>query len=358
MWSKRRDRSRILCLIFCTTVLWLGSAGAGELHLTWSDNANDETGFAVERRAEADEAFTEIAALGANSVSYTDAGLPDGIVFCYRVRAFNNVGFSAYSNVGCAASRSAELFAVVLPSSRSVQVETRATAFATIFNPGPEVATACRIAKVTNVPATLSYQTTDPLTNQPVGAADAPADIPPGQPQTFVLSLTPTGLVAPTEVALDFSCSNKRAARTIVGVNTLLFSASGPPVADVVALAATFGGNGIVDLQRVDGVGLFAVGSLNVGASAYVTVSADAGSESLPLTLTVCETDAATGACLLPATPVVTVNYEGNSARSFAVFVQASAMVPFDPALNRVFVRFRDPGNMVRGETSVAVQTQ
>ncbi|MGH7893977.1 MAG: hypothetical protein ACREQL_04865 [Candidatus Binatia bacterium] len=345
-------------MIFCTTLLWQGGARAGELHLTWTDNADDETGYAVERRAEADETFTEIASLGANSVSYTDVGLPDGMAFCYRVRAFNNVGFSPYSSAACAASRSAELFAAVLPSSRSVQIESRATAFATIFNPGPEEATACGIAKVTNVPASLSYQTTDPQTNQPVGAADAPADIPPGRRQTFVLSLTPTALVAPIEVALDFSCSNKRPARTIVGVNTLLFSASGLPVADVVALAATLDGNGIVDLQKLDGVGLFAVGSLNVGASADITVRADTGSESLPLTLTVCETNTATGACLLPATPVVTVNYEGNSQRSFAVFVQANSIVPFDPAHNRVFVRFRDTENSIRGETSVAVQTQ
>ena len=33
-------------------------------------------------------------------------------------------------------------------------------------------------------------------------------------------------------------------------------------------------------------------------------------------------------------------------------------VIAFDPAVNRVFVRFTDNGGVVRGATSVAVQTQ
>jgi hypothetical protein len=40
------------------------------------------------------------------------------------------------------------------------------------------------------------------------------------------------------------------------------------------------------------------------------------------------------------------------------VFGQASGAIAFDPVNNRIFVQFTDPGGKVRGETSVAVETQ
>jgi hypothetical protein len=43
---------------------------------------------------------------------------------------------------------------------------------------------------------------------------------------------------------------------------------------------------------------------------------------------------------------------------TFAVFVKGNGTVPFDPAANRVAVRFRDGGGVIRGATSVAVRTQ
>jgi hypothetical protein len=43
---------------------------------------------------------------------------------------------------------------------------------------------------------------------------------------------------------------------------------------------------------------------------------------------------------------------------TFGIFVQGAGNVPFDPALNRIFVRFTDAGNVTRGSTSVAVMTQ
>jgi hypothetical protein len=42
----------------------------------------------------------------------------------------------------------------------------------------------------------------------------------------------------------------------------------------------------------------------------------------------------------------------------FGIFVQGNGTVTFDPAANRIFVRFKDDGNITRGSTSVAVRTQ
>jgi len=250
------------------------------------------------------------------------------------------------------------LAAAVLPASRSVQVDAAATAFATIINAGPSTATACGLAGRTLVSGSFLYQTTDPATNLPTGNPNTPVDIPAGGLQTYVFAFTPSAPVAPTEVGLAFDCTSTAPAAVIAGVNTLLLSASSSPGPDVIALAATLSGDGIVNVPGATGTGLFAVGTSNVGATGTITVSADTGGVTLPLTLTVCETNTATGACLVPPTPTVTVAYVGPSNRSFAVFAQGNGIVPFSPGVNRVFVRFRDGGGQTRGATSVAVRTQ
>ncbi len=65
------------------------------LTLSWTDNADNEVGYRVERRSGAGS-FEEVAVLDVNSESYTDSGLPAG-AYTYRVLAFNVVG-SASSN--------------------------------------------------------------------------------------------------------------------------------------------------------------------------------------------------------------------------------------------------------------------
>jgi hypothetical protein len=130
------------------------------------------------------------------------------------------------------------IVAALLPSSRSVQVGTFATAFATIINAGSVTATSCGISLITAIPATFSFQTTNPLTNQVMGSPNTPVNIPPGAAQSFVFSLRPNSPIAPTEVQFSFDCSNTNPAPVNTGLNTLLLSASNTPVPDIVALAA------------------------------------------------------------------------------------------------------------------------
>jgi len=69
------------------------------------------------------------------------------------------------------------LLAAVLPASRSVQIGTPASAFATIINQGPGTATGCEIFPVPDLPGSFGYQTTDPATNLVTGSPNTPADI-------------------------------------------------------------------------------------------------------------------------------------------------------------------------------------
>src|SRR5262245_42737818 len=64
------------------------------------------------------------------------------------------------------------LAAAVLPASRSAQVGSPVTAFATVINIGPGTATGCSIAPKTTIPASFVYQTTDPATNALTGTAN------------------------------------------------------------------------------------------------------------------------------------------------------------------------------------------
>jgi len=62
-------------LLLVVVMAWVVEATATQLSLLWTDNADNEDGFKIERRS--------------------------GATSCYRVRAFNGAGDSAYSNEAC-----------------------------------------------------------------------------------------------------------------------------------------------------------------------------------------------------------------------------------------------------------------
>jgi hypothetical protein len=57
------------------------------------------TGVAVERRSGNRGTWQRVAKLPADAKSYRDTGAPSGQALCYRVRALNEAGESAYSNI-------------------------------------------------------------------------------------------------------------------------------------------------------------------------------------------------------------------------------------------------------------------
>src|SRR5213082_2365813 len=70
---------------------------SSSLSLRWYDNANDETGFAVERRLPTDTTWQNVATLPANTITWQDTGLSAGTTFVYRVHAFSAGGNSSYT---------------------------------------------------------------------------------------------------------------------------------------------------------------------------------------------------------------------------------------------------------------------
>ena len=263
----------------------------------------------------------------------------------------------------------ASIAAAVLPGSRAVQVGSEATVYASIVNTGTQDALGCSIASTAEAefPGTLTYYTTDPVTNQVNSGSNPIVDVGVGGVQSFAISLQPDEPME-SEVAFTFDCANSDPAVTLSGINTLQLAAATDPLPDIVALAATSQNDGTVHLDARSGAGALAVATVNLGAAAAISVSAattlhtaaavgplvlDGGEVAISL----CQTDPATGQCLQPATtgPVM-LTVDVNETPTFAVFVSAVSPIASDPANHRIFVRFYDSSGNLRGATSVAVE--
>jgi hypothetical protein len=72
------------------------------LTVTWQDNSTNEDNFQVERKMGTNGTYGQIVAAPANTTSFLDTSVTSGATYCYRVRAANSSGTSAYSNEACA----------------------------------------------------------------------------------------------------------------------------------------------------------------------------------------------------------------------------------------------------------------
>jgi large repetitive protein len=69
-----------------------------QINLAWNDNSGNEDGFKIERASSAGGPWTQIATVGPNVRNYSNTGLTKNTRYYYRVRAYNVLGNSAYSN--------------------------------------------------------------------------------------------------------------------------------------------------------------------------------------------------------------------------------------------------------------------
>jgi hypothetical protein len=93
-------RSWVTIIAVVAVSLSAPSYAAAALTLTWEDNSASETGFKIERKTGTTGTFAQIATTAANVELYADATAVSG-TYCYRVRAYNSAGNSAYTNEVC-----------------------------------------------------------------------------------------------------------------------------------------------------------------------------------------------------------------------------------------------------------------
>jgi hypothetical protein len=93
-----------------------------QIDLSWIDNASDEAGYEIERSID-DTTWSLVDTLDQDSTIFSDGNLEPQTNYCYRARAFNDGGYSEYSNVACATTLSlpaapSDLSAVAISSSQ------------------------------------------------------------------------------------------------------------------------------------------------------------------------------------------------------------------------------------------------
>jgi hypothetical protein len=73
------------------------AVASGWVDLSWWDNADNEAGFTIMRRAE-DGIYRQVETVGADVTEFSDVGLTESTTYFYQVRAYNDAGQSAFSN--------------------------------------------------------------------------------------------------------------------------------------------------------------------------------------------------------------------------------------------------------------------
>ncbi len=245
------------------------------------------------------------------------------------------------------------LGAAVLPSSRSTQIGEVLTVFASVV--GTELVNGCTVALSSDIDVTFGYQLTDPVTNAAIGPTSGEFLILPGVAQTLVLTMQPNVELRAEELEFAVSC-DQGTAPVVPGTNTLLVSAETTQPPDVVALAATVGGDGII-LMPVGGAGgFFSVASINLGSADNIKVRPVVLGQALD-SVSVCQTNPATGVCLAAPGAEVALTFNTGDTPTFGVFATSVNSVPFNPGVNRLVLQFEDDGGTIRGRTSVAVRS-
>jgi len=274
--------------------------------------------------------------------------------------AFGGIDANGCIAVFTSAGGATSIVAAVAPTARTTAPGNPVTAFATIINAGTITATRCSIQLPTGVPADFKYQTTNSSTNTPTGTQNTPVDIAAGKSQTFYFAITPTAAFT-QDIPLTFVCDNSDPAPSFPGLNTILITATNPAVPDMLAIGDTPSHDGFLAVPGTSGTGFMAVATMDIAAAGTVTFTPldtpfGQSPRNLPLTLTICQTNPSTGACLTTPAPSVSANVTSGQTLTFTIFVTGQGKsVATIPGFNRVFF-VATQGNTPVGQASAAVK--
>ncbi|MDI6800661.1 MAG: S8 family serine peptidase [Thermodesulfovibrionales bacterium] len=103
----RLNAYRAVSSLLVPSGLAASSTQPESINLIWNDNATGESGYKIERMGAGEASFAQIADVSANSASYADNSVAASQTYTYRVRAYNSIGNSLYSNEASATTPAA-----------------------------------------------------------------------------------------------------------------------------------------------------------------------------------------------------------------------------------------------------------
>jgi 6-phosphogluconolactonase (cycloisomerase 2 family) len=257
------------------------------------------------------------------------------------------------------------IVAATLPGARSGYVGGPViTAFLSVVSRTTSPAQSCQIAAPTGAPVTLASRQLGGA-GVPIGPENPLFDIIPGGTLSFVIAMTATSQTASEGYSFlpVINCENA-SLDPIVGVNDVLLNIGAAPTPDILSIAATPSGDGVIRIAASGGLQFMSASALNIGVGdgsgaageVTLTTTIDTGTASLPLDLEICQINAS-AICLTPRGSSVTATMVQNTPLFFAAFVRDTSTggIAFDPANSRVFLRFADASGTIRSATSAAV---
>lgn len=231
------------------------AASSSQIDLTWTDNADNETGFEVQH--DTDSGFgsaTSITGIAADSTSYSVTGLDASTLYYFRVRATNEIGNSDWSDTASATTDVAYLVRDTLTDTNGTLI----TAHAPDIDNGDTTYSASGAAdgSIQN----NRHQNTTAAFRNIVAVIDA------GQ--------------VPSQVNIDFRLSGAND-----GVRVYISRSSGTLLADGIHVLAS---NASDTLEIVDGSTTLASTSytFSTGVTYTLTLAFDSGSNQLTATVT------------------------------------------------------------------------